>query len=68
MIELFFVACLIAEPRVCHDHSLLFVEQNGLFTCMLQVQNELARWVAAHPRERVREWKCRYAREGGEEA
>ncbi|SMO60519.1 hypothetical protein [Paracoccus laeviglucosivorans] len=61
MIELFFVTCLIADPKVCHDHSLLFEPKNGLFSCMLMGQSELARWVETHPRERVREWKCRYA-------
>lgn len=60
MIELFFVTCLMAAPEICEDHSLLFEEQNGLFTCMLQGQNELARWVRDHPQEIVREWKCRY--------
>ncbi|MFN3526111.1 MAG: hypothetical protein ACK4YU_08465 [Paracoccus sp. (in: a-proteobacteria)] len=61
MIELFFVTCLIGQPDRCKDNSLLFEEQNGLFSCMLQGQNELARWSQHHPRERVREWKCRYA-------
>ncbi|MCF3972861.1 hypothetical protein [Paracoccus salsus] len=65
MIELFFVTCLMAEPDVCQDRSLLFEEQNGLFTCMLQGQNELARWIETHPRETVREWKCRYSGAGG---
>lgn len=64
MIELFFVTCLIADPKICQPHSLLFEEQNGLFTCMLQGQNELARWIASHPREQVREWKCRYPNQG----
>ncbi|AUH35172.1 hypothetical protein [Paracoccus tegillarcae] len=64
MIELFFVACLIRAPDQCTDHSLLFQEQNGLFTCMLQGQFELARWLEAHPKDQVREWKCRYADRG----
>lgn len=59
MIELFFVACLRAEPQVCHDQSLLFQEQNGVFTCLILGQRELARWSETHPRELVREWKCR---------
>ena len=67
MIELFFVTCLLADPQRCSDHSLLFEERNGLFTCMLQGQNELARWVETHPAEQVREWKCRYAQEGDRE-
>lgn len=60
MIELFFITCLTTDPGICENHSLLFEEQNGLFTCMLQSQNELARWVETHPRDKVREWKCRY--------
>lgn len=63
MIELFFVTCLMTQPDACKDHSLLFEEQNGLFTCMLQSQAELAKWVETHPTESVREWKCRYAGE-----
>jgi hypothetical protein len=64
MIELFFVTCLIGQPDTCKDNSLLFEEQNGLFTCMLQGQNELARWSQQHPGERVREWRCRHAGTG----
>ena len=64
MIELFFVTCLVGEPDICQDHSLLFEERNGIFSCMLRGQNELAQWVERHPDERVQEWKCRYAGEG----
>ena len=68
MIELFFVTCLLADPGRCTDHSLLFEERNGLFTCMLQSQSELAKWIATHPAEQVREWKCRYAEESKRKA
>ncbi|WP_347140176.1 hypothetical protein [Paracoccus sp. SSK6] len=64
MIELFFVTCLIADPQRCSEHSLLFEQRNGLFTCMLWGQNELARWVAAHPKDQVVEWKCRLPKTG----
>lgn len=67
MIELFFVTCMIGQPDACTPHSLLFEEKNGLFSCMLEGQNELARWVETHPDERVREWKCRYAGEADAE-
>ncbi|MBM3606596.1 MAG: hypothetical protein FJX25_18370 [Alphaproteobacteria bacterium] len=60
MIELFFITCLLDDPERCTDHSLLFEDRNGLFSCMLQSQNELARWIESHPAEAVREWKCRY--------
>lgn len=68
MIELFFVTCLIAAPDRCEDHSLLFEEKNGLFSCMLEGQSELVRWIEGHPGERVREWKCRYKGEAQVEA
>lgn len=63
MIELFFVTSLISDPQRCTEHSLLFEQRNGLFTCMLEVQNELARWVEAHPDDQVTTWKCRVADE-----
>lgn len=64
MIELFFVTCLISEPQRCTEHSLLFEQRNGIQTCMLSSQNELARWVAAHPDDQVVEWKCRLPEAG----
>lgn len=66
MIELAFVTCLSAAvPASCQDRSLLFTEEVGMMTCMIRAQAELARWIDAHPREKVREWKCRAPREGG---
>ena len=59
MIELAFATCLLADPARCEDHTLLFEERGGLFTCMLEGQNELARWTARHPDERVARWSCR---------
>ena len=64
MIELFFVTCLISDPQRCTEHSLLFEHRNGLQTCMLSGQHELARWVAAHPDDWVKSWVCRRAGEG----
>lgn len=65
MIELFFITCLNGDPQHCSAHSLLFEQRNGLFTCMLEAQNELARWVASHPDDRVIEWTCRQPGTGG---
>lgn len=59
MIELFFVTCLLTDPARCEDHSLLFLDQNGLMSCMIQAQSELVRWVEVHPNDHIREWKCR---------
>lgn len=65
MIELFFVTCLAADPVRCQDRSLIFAENVGVMTCMMQSQAQLARWVETHPTESVREWKCRMLGEGG---
>lgn len=65
MIELLFVTCLSAAPSSCQDRSLLFTDDVGLMDCMIRGQAEIARWVETHPREEVREWKCRVPREGG---
>ena len=63
MVELFFITCLINAPDICREHSLLFEQRNGLFTCMLEGQYELARWVETHPNDRVQEGKCRLPRQ-----
>lgn len=65
MIELFFVTCLSAEPASCRNRSLLFGDEVGLMACMVRGQAEMARWIETHPREQVREWKCRTARSDG---
>ncbi|MFC3168419.1 hypothetical protein [Paracoccus fontiphilus] len=60
MIELLFVSCLLTEPEHCQQRSLIFVEES-LMACMIHGQQQLAMWLDSHPREAVREWKCRSA-------
>ena len=60
MIELLFVTCLSGDPQSCRDRSLLFSDL-GMMACMVHGQTEIAKWIEAHPREMVREWKCRSA-------
>lgn len=60
IIELLFVSCLSADPASCQDRSLIFIDMS-LMTCMVHGQQEMARWQANHPKETVREWKCRMA-------
>ncbi|MDT1061701.1 hypothetical protein RM190_07510 [Paracoccus sp. CPCC 101403] len=59
MIELFFVTCLTASPMQCQDRSLLFTQDVGLMTCMIQGQSQLAEWKRSHPRETIHRWGCR---------
>lgn len=65
MIELLFVTCLSVAPATCQDRSLLFTDDVGLMTCMIRGQAEIARWLETHPREKVREWKCRIPKADG---
>lgn len=60
VIELLFVSCLSNDPGRCQDRSLTFVDM-GLMACMIHGQQQLAPWLESHPRETVREWKCRMA-------
>ena len=60
MIELLFVSCLSAEPATCRQRSLIFADTN-MIACMVHGQQEIAKWQNSHPRETVREWKCRSA-------
>ncbi|WP_295043549.1 hypothetical protein [uncultured Paracoccus sp.] len=60
MIELLFISCLSVEPATCQQRSLLFTDVS-VMTCMIHGQQEIAKWQKGHPRETVREWKCRGA-------
>lgn len=60
MIELAFVACLLAQPQICTAHSLLFDDRLGLRGCTRISQAELSRWTEAHPGRRVVRYSCRY--------
>lgn len=64
MIELLFVTCLSTAPDQCQDRSLLFAQEVGLMTCMMQGQTQLAQWTQTHPRETVRKWSCRVRAKG----
>ncbi len=47
-----------SQTESFRDRSLLFAD-TGLMTCMVRAQAELAKCVESHPREAVREWRCR---------
>ncbi len=58
MIELLFVTCLSASPKVCEEHSMLYTDMSAM-TCLMQAQPELAKWTESHQRWKVTSWKCR---------
>lgn len=60
MIELAFVACLIAEPSTCEDKAMQFVDV-PMTACVMAAQPLLAAWASEHPGWAIRRWACRSA-------
>ena len=59
MIELVFVACLMAEPSVCREQQLRSWNASSPATCMRYAPGSLAQWRTTHPKWRIRKWACR---------
>ena len=59
MVELAFVACLIASPDACQPRSLVYANITPT-ACLFGAQPELAKWVAAHPKYRIKSFKSSY--------
>lgn len=57
MVELLFVACMVASPDVCEERALQFIDITTQ-TCTMGAQPRLAEWVGAHPNWRIQAWKC----------
>lgn len=62
MIELVFVACLMASPQECEKKHLVFAENMSPMACLMGAQPELAKWRNQHPKWRVGKWQCRQIR------
>jgi len=62
MIELYFLACLAAEPTKCREHHLSYAENVTPMQCMTGSQAELAKWATSNPKWTVKRWGCRPAR------
>ena len=58
MIELLFVACLATAPDNCRDRSLVFQDVTQM-QCLMGAQPELAKWVAQHPNQQIKSWRCK---------
>lgn len=60
-----FVACLIADPNVCHDQQMQFVADHELTPqqCMMNAMPELAKWNSEHPKFRITQFSCVTKRE-----
>lgn len=59
MIELVFVACMIARPEACEERTLSFLSQgNGTMSCLMEGPPTLASWTVEHPGFRIGAWRC----------
>jgi hypothetical protein len=59
MIELVFVACLIARPQACEEKTLSFLAQgSGPMACIMEAPPTLASWTGEHPGFRISSWRC----------
>lgn len=58
MIELLFVACLSTAPDQCQERSLIFTDVTPM-QCLMGAQPELAKWVAGHPNQEIKTWRCK---------
>lgn len=62
MIELVFVACMIAHPEACEEKTLSFLAQGGgPMACMSEAPPTLASWAGEHPGYRISSWRCQDA-------
>lgn len=59
MIELVFVACMIAHPDACEEKTMSFVS-DGWSTriCVMRAPTTLAAWSGEHPGYRIASWHC----------
>lgn len=64
MIELFFVTCLMTDPKVCEEHSITLLPEVGIMGCMMTAQPQLAQWSLSHPDRRIARWTCRPVAQG----
>lgn len=58
MIELVLVYCLANEPDRCQEKREVRQEVGSPIECMLKSQTDAEQWVEAHPRFRLRGWRC----------
>jgi len=57
VIELLFAACLSADPNVCKDRSIWFIDTTQE-QCQTGADAQLKRWLEVNPRWSVEDWNC----------
>jgi hypothetical protein len=58
LIELILTVCSLAQPDVCEDQHLQFIDQGSLKQCMFHAQPTIAQWAGEHPGKQVVKWRC----------
>lgn len=59
MIELVFIACMIAHPDACEEKTLSFLSRGSdTRSCVLRAPPTLAAWTGEHPGYRIASWRC----------
>ena len=55
-----FVACLAAQPNVCHDQRMTFAADHHPTPqqCMLRAMPELAKWNELHKQFTIAKFRC----------
>lgn len=67
-IELIVAVCLTAQPNVCFDKHIPFLERTSIVSCMVQAQPFLAGWSVRNREYIIKTWKCGYPGEREEKA
>ena len=60
MIELVFIACMLADPEACRERTLQFVDVTQM-QCAMGAQPMLAQWTYENPKWKVIRWSCQHA-------
>ena len=66
MMALVLTVCASAQPSLCEERNLVFVDQGqSLAECAMSAPPTIADWVDHHPGRFVAKWRCSYPdREG----
>ncbi len=59
--------CLMSDPSSCKEQHLQFESYKSLNECVFDAQFYIASWQAENTGWSIKNWRCEYAKEPGEE-
>ncbi|WP_395664747.1 hypothetical protein [Methylocella sp.] len=66
MMALVLTVCASAQPSLCEERNLVFVDQGqSLAECAMYAPPTIADWVDRHPGRFVTKWRCSYPGQEG---